>query len=40
MNLRNLLCSLIALGIIAHTGGFPCALLFGDYPYPEDPEES
>ena len=36
MNLRNLLYGLITLGLIAYGTGHPCALLFGDYPYPEE----
>ena len=36
MNVKNLLCGLISLGIILHIGGLPCALFFGDYPYPEE----
>ena len=37
MNLRNLLCALISLGVIlGHTGPIPSFLWFGDYPYPEE----
>lgn len=34
--MRNLLCGLISLGLIAYIGALPCMFFFGDYPYPEE----